>query len=382
MKRKPDARPGLLTALRRVLATAAGVLLASAALSAGATPRRLVIIDQDAYGGVDLQPILMLIQDPSVRILGITIESGDGWQKESTAQALRMLELIGRTDIPVAAGATYPLVNSEEATERWEALYGQISYLGAWMKRWPGPEGKPRAAYHGPDVVPPLPQGLPTTHPVPESAARFMVEEVRKHPGQVSILGLGPFTNIALATQLDPKFARSAEELVIMGASFNPAGAHPDEFSREFINSPRVEFNCRWDPEAARIMLHAGWRKIVVVPVDATVGTALPPDLVREAGSSDSPASRYYAKYGDRGYPMWDETASAVWLEPSIVTESDLLAMDIDIDHGADYGGTLSWHPGFNPGLGEPIVTVVRDVNIPELHDLFVANLCRTPPPP
>src|SRR6187551_874705 len=74
---------------------------------------RKVIIDQDAFGpgGPNLQPIMMVLQSPDVEVLGITVESGDGWQKENVAHTLRMLELIGRTDIPVLPGATFPLVN-------------------------------------------------------------------------------------------------------------------------------------------------------------------------------------------------------------------------------------------------------------------------------
>jgi inosine-uridine nucleoside N-ribohydrolase len=79
-------------------------LCATAALAA----RHKVIIDQDAFGpgGPNLQPILMILQSPDAEVLGITVESGDGWQKENVAHTLRMLEIIGRTDVPVVAGAT------------------------------------------------------------------------------------------------------------------------------------------------------------------------------------------------------------------------------------------------------------------------------------
>lgn len=92
-----------------------------------AAPRRKVIIDQDAFGpgGPNLQPILMVLQSPEIEVLGITVESGDGWQKENVAHTLRMLELIGRPEIPVVPGATYPLLNTEEGTRRWEKLCRQ-----------------------------------------------------------------------------------------------------------------------------------------------------------------------------------------------------------------------------------------------------------------
>lgn len=186
-------------------------------LPAGAaqTPgRQKVIIDQDAFGpgGPNLQPILMLLQAPDIEVLGISVESGDGWQQENVAHTLRMLELIGRPEIPVLAGATYPLINSEAATARWEMLYGKLAYKGAWTRSWPA-GSVTRTPYHAAGVVPPLLEGAPTLQPGKESAAAFMVRKVREFPGEVTILGLGPFTNIALATRLDEGFAKHARQL-------------------------------------------------------------------------------------------------------------------------------------------------------------------------
>jgi purine nucleosidase len=365
---------------RPVLLACLALCVSAACLGAEAAPRRKVIIDQDAFGGVNLQPLLMFLQSRDVEVLGITIESGDGWQKESVAHTLRMLELIGRTDVPVAAGATYPLINSEEATRRWEAMYGKVPYKGAWMDHWPDYNTVNRLHYHAADVVPPLEEGAPTTKPVPEVAAEFLVEQVRRFPGEVSIVALGPFTNIALAAKLDESFAANAKELVFMGGALNPSSAVVDEFSMQFINRPRVEFNSWWDPEAAKIMLHAGWKKIISVPTDATVGTKMTPALAKEAGSADTPVSGYFKSYGAVGFPMWDETASAVWLDPGIVVRSEQLAMDIDIDHGPNYGATVSWPPSFAPGLGEPTVTAVRAIDIHRLERLFV-SLIQSPNP-
>lgn len=356
--------------------TAAALILGAAAFGASA-PKRKVIIDQDCFGGPNIDPLIMVIEDPDIEVVGITVESGDGWQKESVAQTLRMLELIGRTDIPVVPGATYPLLNSEDETRRWEQLYGKLAYKGAWMDSWPGYNTMNRPHYHAADVVPPMPQGEPTSRPLAEVAAVFLARKVREAPSEITILALGPFTSIALAAKIDEGFAANAKELVIMGGAFDPDASRVDEFSLQYINSPRVEFNIRWDPEAAKIMLHAPWRKITVVPTDATVGTTLSAAQVREAGGADTPASRYYAKYGAPGFPLWDETAAAAWLDPGIVLRSDPLAMDVDIGHGPNYGATLSWLPGFNPGLGEPIVTVVRKIDVARLQRLFIDSMLR-----
>jgi len=357
--------------LIRLFSVVLGLGLAATAAFAA---KRKVIIDQDAFGpgGPNLQPILMVMQSPDFEVLGITIESGDGWQKENTAHTLRMLELIGRTDIPVIAGATYPLLNTEEGTRRWEKIYGNLPYKGAWMDVWPDYNTVNRNRYHAADLVPPMEEGEPTTKPLPETAANFIIRKVREFPGEVTILAMGPFTNLALAARLDDGFAAQAQELVIMGGSFNPRAPQIDEFAMQFIHNPRVEFNSRWDPEAAHMMLHAGWKKITAVPNDATTATKLTPDLVKRATAATTPLAQYVARYAQPGFPMWDEVAAGVLIDPTIIKHSEKVAMDIDTDHGATYGATLSWPAGKGPHLGEPDVTAVLEIDVPKLEQQFV----------
>src|SRR6267154_5233938 len=96
--------------------------------------KRKIIIDQDAAGpaGTDLQSTLLLIQSPQTEVLGITVVTGDQWLKAEVAHTLRMLEIIGRTDIPVVEGAEYPLVRTKTETEMWEHRFGAVQWLGAW----------------------------------------------------------------------------------------------------------------------------------------------------------------------------------------------------------------------------------------------------------
>ncbi len=355
------------------------VIVSGLTAAAVAAPKRKVIIDQDAFGpgGPNLQPILMVLQAPDVEVIGITTVSGDGWQKENTAHTLRLLELVGRTEVPVVAGATNPLINSPEETKRWEKLYGNLPYKGAWTEVWPDSNTINRTRYHAADTVPPLVEGDPTMSPLPETAAAFLGRKVREFPGEVTILALGPFTNLALAAQLDTTFAATAKELVFMGGSFNPGAQQADEFSLQFIHNPRVEFNVRWDPEASRLMLHAGWKKITVVPLDASANTKLTPALAKRAGAGNSLVAKYLTRFPGGAFPLWDETAAAVFLEPTIAKSTVRLAMDTAIDHGAAYGATLSWPVGGGPGLGEPDVLVVRSVDVPRLEALFVELMQR-----
>jgi inosine-uridine nucleoside N-ribohydrolase len=347
--------------------------LTAAASRADLPSKRMVIIDQDGGGA----SVLMVIDAPDVEVLGITEVTGDTYVKESVARVLRMLELIGRTDIPVVPGATFPLVNTEAETHRWEGLYGKIPWKGAWNDKLPDYDKTNLPDYHPPDVVPPMAEGMPTTKPLDEAAADFLVRKVREFPGKVTILAMGPFTNLALACRLDDHFAENAEQLVIMGASFNPHAEREDVFTLQFIHTPRSEFNCRFDPEAAKMMLHAGWRKITVVPVDPTVDAVTTPELLKRATSSGSPGARYAAAYFPAVYPLWDESAAAVFLDPTIAKVTTQAAMDIDVDHGPEYGSTLSWPVGRGPNVGEPVVTVVRELDVPRLDKLYCDLLNR-----
>jgi purine nucleosidase len=106
--------------IRGFIAVATVVLMTC--LVSQSQDKRKIIIDQDAAGpaGTDQQAILLLIQSPRTEVLGITVVTGDAWLTEEVAHTLRMLELIGRTDIPVVPGAEYPLVRTKEETEQWE----------------------------------------------------------------------------------------------------------------------------------------------------------------------------------------------------------------------------------------------------------------------
>src|SRR5437016_2104296 len=100
-----------------------------------------VIVDQDARGPgtSDQQAILVFLQSDRFDVLGITTVSGDQWVKEETQHVLRLLEISARTDVPVYQCAEFPLLNSKEESERWEALYGKFEYIGCWTgipARW------------------------------------------------------------------------------------------------------------------------------------------------------------------------------------------------------------------------------------------------------
>jgi inosine-uridine nucleoside N-ribohydrolase len=276
-----------------------------------------------------MQAILLLVESPQVEVLGITVCSGDQWRDEEVEHTLRLLEVIGRADIPVMSGAAFPLLRNRAETKLWEERYGKVSYEGAWDDRW----------WHEPFVVPALEEGRPKTRPSEENAVNFLVRTVRKYPHEVTIYEGAPMTNLALAISLDPNFPVLAKELVFMGG-----GLHPDSDYPEFADNPRHEFNFWFDPEAAEIVLRAPWKRIVCTPTDVSIKTRLSPELVKQMAASNTPSGRYIQKYflpADGGDIMWDELAAAAWIDPSLITKKQMRYMSVDVDHGAGYGDTL-----------------------------------------
>lgn len=355
--------------LGRFLGCVVSVILLTCLASQGEAKRK-VIIDQDAAGpaGTDQQAILLLIQSPQTEVLGITVVTGDAWLTEEVAHTLRMLELIGRTDIPVVPGAEYPLVRTKEDTEQWEQRFGSVAWLGAWTPR----------VYHAPREVGAMPEGKPTTKPAGEDAAHFLIRMVHKYPHEVTIYEGGPMTNLALAISIDPEFPSLAEELVFMGGSLSPQTGDP-----EFTDTPRREFNLWFDPEAAHIVLRAPWKRVVCTTVDISVKTRLTTELIDKIKAGNTPSAQYIGKYarlrGSYNY-LWDELASAAWLDPTLITKKENRYMDVNLDRGYSYGDTITWSDWNKPKGDLQPVEVQVDLDTEKFYKLFV-DLLKAPTP-
>jgi len=332
-----------------------------------AQPKRKIIINQDCSGpgGSNLQTLALLIQSPDVEVLGITVVSGDQWRDEEVAHALRLLEIMGRTEIPVLPGAVFPLVRRRDEAQLWQARYGTVAYAGAWDDRW----------WHEPDVTPPLAEGQPTIKASPEDAVHFLLRMVHKYPGEVTIYEGGPMTNLATAIRIDSDFPTLAKELVFMGGSLSPQSDNP-----EWANNPRHEFNFWFDPEAADIVLRAPWKKIVCTPTDISVKTSLTPEMIKQIGASGTPLGQYIARFYQQ-FPgadiMWDELAAAAWVDPTIITHRETRYMDVDLDKGAGYGNTLTWTDKDKPKITLQPVEIQVDLNKEKFYRMFVDLMTR-----
>jgi inosine-uridine nucleoside N-ribohydrolase len=359
------------------------LLLLALGASACAAQKRLVLIDEDGSGpgGSNQMAMLTLLQAPQVEVLGITMVTGNAWRDEETQHTLRMLELTGHANIPVARGAVFPLVRTQEETRLQAALVGKVTWLGAWGEgpttlvesgSKVTPVTPPDLKVHGPYEIPPLPEGEPHLKPIDEDAVHFLIRQVHAHPHQVTIYAAGPLTNIALAISIDPEFAALTQGLLVMGGSLNPQTDDP-----EFATDPRHEFNFWFDPEAVHIALRAAWPRIDVTTVDVSIKAPFTQKMVDEIAKSPSPTARYISAWNQERYYLWDELTACAWLDPSIITKEVVEYMDVDVSHGPTYGDTLTWTEQLKPATGVRLVHAQLDLDLPKFHEMFVELMKR-----
>ena len=346
--------------LRMRNVTAALLLITCLTSGAQEKEKRKIIIDQDAAGpaGTDQQAILLLIQSPQTEVLGITVVTGDAWLTEESPTPCACSN---SSDAPTSRSYPGPNIrwSGENRMSNAEQRYGSVAWLGAWTPKY----------YHPPDLGA-MPEGKPTTWPAAEDAAHFLIRMVHKYPHEVTIYEGGPMTNLALAITLDPEFAGLAKELVFMGASLNPRTDDP-----EFVNNPRHEFNLWFDPEAAHIVLRAPWKKIVCTPVDISLKTSLTQSLIDQVKAGKTPVAKYIGAYAHLRGPynyLWDELTSAAWLDPTIITKTETRYMDVNLDRGASYGDTLTWHGAEQAQRRSPPVEVQDELNLDKFYKMFV----------
>jgi inosine-uridine nucleoside N-ribohydrolase len=267
----------------------------------------------------------MFLENAKFKVLGFTVVTGDGWRNEEMAHLLRLEEIASRCDVPVIPGAVTPLVNTLQDTHAWEKRFQEISYKGAWDTKEARRSWEPDYSPHEENFVPPIPEGLPCLQPAEGFAPEFMIRQVHAHPHEISILAGGPLTDIALAVRTDPEFAGLVKELVFLGAVRPPTS--PD-------------FNTRFDPEAARIVLAAHWPSITAV-CELTYHIKLEKADIDKISAAHTPIGDFVVKYSglDVGKTnLWDEICAAILIDPTLITNSDDQYADVVIDHQKDYG--------------------------------------------
>ncbi|AQG78733.1 nucleoside hydrolase [Spirosoma montaniterrae] len=280
--------------------------------------KRKLIFDTDP-GVDDAMALQFLLAAPQLELIGLTTVFGNGPVDLTTTNALRLLDLAGRTDIPVARGADKPL---------------RVPFEGGALH------------VHGDDA-----QGNtfapPSQHTaISLSAAEFLVQQIKAQPGELTIVAVGPLTNLALALQLDPTIANDVVDVVIMGGNAFCSGNI----------TPAAEANVWSDPDAADLVFGANWR-VTMIGLDVTHRVNLTGATIAELAKLPGAFNQYvaatipfYQAFYERvnnidGLYVHDSTAIAYLLAPELF---DCKQYPVRVDTSAGISRGKTW-----PSLGE-----------------------------
>ncbi|XP_057506119.1 LOW QUALITY PROTEIN: uridine nucleosidase 1-like [Actinidia eriantha] len=316
--------------------------------------REKIIIDTDP-GIDDSMAIFMAFQSQQLEILGLTTIFGNVTTEDATRNALILCEIAGCPDLPVAEGSPEPLKG-----------------------------GEPRVAdfIHGSDGLGNVFLPSPKSKKIEKTASEFLVDMVSEHSGEVSILALGPLTNLALAVKRDSSFASKVKRVVILGGAF---------FALGNVN-PAAEANIYGDPEAADIVFTSG-ADIVVVGINITTQVKMEDADLAELKQSEGKHAqiitnmcKFYRDWhvksdGVYGIFLHDPVSFVALVRPDLFTYKKgvvrVETQGICVGHTLMDQGLKIWNSG-NPWTGYSPISVAWTVNVDEVLD-YVKKLLMKP---
>ena len=280
------------------------------------TPRR-VIIDTDP-GTDDAMAIILALNSPEFKVEALTVVPGNVEAKQGLENALKIVSLAGRCDVVVAGGAQHPLNQKLITAQFWHGKNGLADV------ELPASKCKADPRF-GPDLI---------------------IEMVHRYPHEITLIPVGPLTNIALAVSKDPSIAFLVKDIVIMGGSISGGN----------VNGA-AEANIYNDPEAAQIVFNAGWM-VTMVGSDVGERTLITRKYLAELQSSHGPESDFIAKIahfyltrseksGYSGAAMYDPLAVGIALDSTLGT---LKEMRVDVETKGEFtrGETVANRMGSN----------------------------------
>jgi purine nucleosidase len=305
-----------------------------------------MILDVDT-GIDDAMAIVYALNHPGIVLEAVTTTYGNIDVASATRNTLALLEAAGRSDIPVASGCSRSLTR---------------------------PFSKRGSRIHGANGIGDVDLPLPKTEALDTWAPDLIIERVRANPGELTLVPVGPMTNVAQALMKAPDIAAKLKNLVLMGGTIWHPGVPG-------ISSPVADANFFNDPEAARIVLQSG-APITLVGMDVTMKTKLTAPMMDDIGQRGGPAARitmqaarfylaaYQAQYPDITYcALHDPLAVAVAQDPSVVT---LEPMQIDVECAGELTRGQVIPDRRRTGTTTPNAQVAVDVDSDRFETLFV----------
>ena len=343
--------------MKSALIFGAALVLVSTGAFAAEPSRHKIIFDTDFVmpPADDGMALILALHSPELEILGVSTVAGNESMEKATVDALRLLEIAGRTGIPVYKGANMPLLH--EKSDFATRVHG----------RWWSDE---------PPSAPP--GGFARKKAEPGSAMDFIVRTVMARSGEVSILAIGPLTNVAMALRQEPGLAERIKEIVIMG------GAVASLKDGAGNITPNAEFNFWVDPEAAKIVLRSGIPRIVLSPLNVSRKTALTKAWYEKMVATQTPLTSLlketvgpgFAQDPGRRMLMYDQVAVGSLIDPTLMKTVDLY-VDVDATRGLDYGTSIGGEEPWPGAEGARKMAVQYDVDWERFITLFVERVSR-----
>jgi purine nucleosidase len=310
-------------------------------------PRR-IIFDTDP-GVDDAMALFLLLRSPELQLDAVTTVYGNVDIDQTTRNALILLDVAGRPDIPVAKGVGSPLLRPPRLSG--VAVHGDNGLGGAALPS-------------------------PSREAMSQRAAELIVERVMAAPGEITIIAVGPLTNVALATCLEPRIVENVQELIVMGGAVTVPGNV----------TPLAEANIHNDAESAAIVFNAGY-KLGLIGLDVTLKALMSVeqlDTLRDRGGAVGAfthavtmhyAQQYARRTGLNGFPLHDSAAILYAIDPGYFT---VARWYVEVETGSPraYGMTMGDRRG--RWGQEPNVDVCIDIDTPRFLDLYMERL--TPP--
>jgi len=279
--------------------------------------------------------MVMLANSNEIDLLGVVTVAGNVWEPEATSYALRQLAIIDRADLPVYGGTRHPLRAGRYETMKTERdLFGQLGWMGAFNRPEPASYLELES-----DRVPY--GGYPELKPQDLHGVQYLINTIKAHPGEVTVVAIGPLTNIALAIRLEPQIISQVKRIVYMGGAFDVPGNI----------TPAAEFNWWFDPEAAKMSLRAPFSDQLIVGLDVCEKYLFNKDILDRITSIETPMTKFFKNsYGPvveknanfKRY-VWDTIAAAVVIDPTLITEEETRWVDVNASYTLDYGRSLSY---------------------------------------
>lgn len=283
-------------------------------------------------------------------VIGLTSSTANSWARQTALHAVATLERGNLSCIPVYNGSDYPLLNTPKLFQAWEEVHGKLPWEGAFAPENSTAENSdPTSGDPTRIVASAFTAGYPNNTASSEiSAAEFMVQSVRKYPGEISIYAAGALTNIALAVRLDPNFASNARELVIMGGYLDVNLLMTT--GSVLLADYQSDINLMIDPEASKIALSAHWKNVTITGNVANQVLLKPSFFADLADQTSNAYTQILNDTYPTQFPLWDETAAALLVEPSLATNVTEFYIDVDTSYASPtYGNIHAYQEALKP---------------------------------